>query len=245
MALDSTGGLWLGSEMTPIVTRIDLSASVLDPPDDAWSSYSSDAIPTYTLSVDRHNQVWVGTSDGIKVLEGITEVRNYTTGNSPLLSNEVMDIEFDLHGSAIIATRDGLNILDVNGLWKSYRTRDGLPSGKLRAVRINRSTGEIWIGTDNGLARLDSGVYPDSTLEERYVFPNPFVLSEHEYLVFRNTPSDATVRIYTLSGRLVKELIGNLWDGRDQSDEQVSSGVYIYSIDTGTEEQAGKFAVIK
>jgi hypothetical protein len=245
MALDSTGGLWLGSEMTPIVTRIDLSSSVLNPPDDAWSSYSSGAIPTYAISVDRHNQVWIGTSDGVKILEGITEVGSYATGNSPLLSNEVMDIEFDLHGSAVIATRDGLNILDVNGLWKSYRTRDGLPSGKLRAVTIDESTGEIWIGTDCGLSRFDSGIYPDSTLEERHVFPNPFVLSEHQYLVFRNTPSDATVRIYTLSGKLVKEVTGNLWDGRDQSDELVSSGVYIYSIDAGTGEQTGKFAVIK
>lgn|GEM_PF-2480078 len=245
MAIDSTYKLWLGSEMSPIITRVDLSISLTNPPDEAWWSYSSGAIPTYAVSVDRDNCVWIGTSNGIRVIRDTTVVKSYTRRDSPLLSDEIMDIEFDLEGNAIIATRNGLNLLRVNGQWESYQTQDGLPSNRLRAVAINQRTGEIWIGSDNGLSRYDSGIFPDSTLEECYTFPNPFVLSRHSYLVFRNTPTDATVRIYTLSGSLIHELSGNRWDGRDRSGRKVSSGVYVYSISTRTGKKIGKLAVIQ
>lgn len=245
MGIDSTYKLWLGSEMTPIITRIDLSISVTDPPDEAWWSYSSGAIPTYTVSVDRDSCVWIGTSNGIRVLKDTTVVKNYTVRDSPLLSDEVMDIEFDLEGNAIIATRNGLNILHSNGQWESYQTQDGLPSNELRALAINQRTGEIWIGSDNGLSRYDSGIFPDSTLEECYTFPNPFILSRHRYLIFRNTPIDATVRIYTISGNLIRELRGNRWDGRDRSGRKVPNGIYIYSISTHLGKKVGKLAVIQ
>jgi len=245
MALDSTYGLWLGSEMTPIIARIDLSISLVDPPDEAWWTYSSGAIPTYAISVDRDNCVWIGTSNGIRVLKDTILERSYTTRNSPLLSDEVMDIEFDLEGSAIIATRDGLNILHINGVWEAYRTQDGLPSNQLRALALNRSTGDLWIGSDRGLCRYDSGIFPDPTLRECYTFPNPFIISQHNYVVFHNTAGNATIRIYTLSGSPVRELMGNRWDGRDQHGQEVSSGIYVYTVNTEAEKKAGKLAVIK
>jgi len=75
---------------------------------------------------------------------------------------------------------------------------------------------------------------------------------------FRNLPSDkGTIRIYTLSGDLVKEIgfdgragVGTMkWDLVSRNGQDVTSGVYIYSVETDTNEafkrKIGKFVVIR
>lgn len=77
-------------------------------------------------------------------------------------------------------------------------------------------------------------------------FPNPF--NPHTWIPYKLAqPANATIRIYNLNGELVKKLnIGPqqpgvyiekskavYWDGRNNSGEQVSSGVYFYQIQAG------------
>ncbi len=77
-------------------------------------------------------------------------------------------------------------------------------------------------------------------------FPNPF--NPETWIPFRlATESLVTIRIYTPTGKLVRTLSPGLtsagahasqakavhWDGRNDAGEQVSSGVYLYTIDAG------------
>jgi len=75
---------------------------------------------------------------------------------------------------------------------------------------------------------------------------------------FRNLPSDkGTIRIYTLAGDLVKEIpfdgrsgVGTMkWDLVSRNGQDVTSGVYIYSVETDTNDafkrKIGKFVVIR
>jgi hypothetical protein len=75
---------------------------------------------------------------------------------------------------------------------------------------------------------------------------------------FRNLPADkGTIRIYTVSGDLVKELpfdgrggVGTMkWDLVSRNGQDVTSGVYIYSVETDTNDafarKIGKFVVIR
>jgi hypothetical protein len=75
---------------------------------------------------------------------------------------------------------------------------------------------------------------------------------------FRNLPADrGTIRIYTLSGDLVEELAfdgrggsGTVkWDLVSRNGQDVTSGVYLYSIETDTnaafKRNIGKFVVIR
>lgn len=77
--------------------------------------------------------------------------------------------------------------------------------------------------------------------------PNPFDLSSGEgTLTFFGMPSDATLRIYDFGGNLVYKVVGGYtWDGRNMDGEMVSSGAYIFHIESEGEEFIGRFAVIK
>jgi hypothetical protein len=107
--------------------------------------------------------------------------------------------------------------------------------------------------------------------EERevYVVPNPATRESMEAwalnptnqdpsgikVEFRNLPkARGTIRIYTLAGDLVKELrfdgsngVGTAkWDLVSRNGQDVTSGVYLYSIDAeGFERKIGKFTVIR
>jgi hypothetical protein len=74
-----------------------------------------------------------------------------------------------------------------------------------------------------------------------YNYPNPF--SDKTYFTFKLTqiPDQLKIRIYTLAGRLVKEIIKNdselsydfnriEWDGKDEDGSNVANGVYIYKV---------------
>ena len=77
-------------------------------------------------------------------------------------------------------------------------------------------------------------------------FPNPF--NPETWIPFKLADkSDVTIRIYTPTGKLVRSLsLGIMsagdyssqsqavhWDGRNDKGEKVSSGIYLYTIDTG------------
>lgn len=84
------------------------------------------------------------------------------------------------------------------------------------------------------------------------VYPNPYVPEKavDHVLKFDGVPADTTIRIYTISGELVREfnLVQGrvLWDGTNQDGSKVVSGVYVYTIKvTGRELQSGKLFVIR
>ena len=71
---------------------------------------------------------------------------------------------------------------------------------------------------------------------------------------FRNLPANCTIRIYTITGEFVKDLVhdGNInegivtWDLRNSSNLEIAPGLYIYHVDgPGVGTFIGKFAIIK
>ncbi len=74
----------------------------------------------------------------------------------------------------------------------------------------------------------------------------------HSGVVFSGLPAQTGVKIYTLTGEQVREIIKNdtndnlVWDGRNDLGENLASGVYFYIVTNNTgEKKTGKIAVIK
>jgi hypothetical protein len=78
--------------------------------------------------------------------------------------------------------------------------------------------------------------------------------TEADGLIFTNLPSECTIRIYTISGDLVRELhhsdvAGPLeqepWDGRTTHGEIAASGVYLWRVESSVDGKNGKLMIIR
>lgn len=105
-----------------------------------------------------------------------------------------------------------------------------------------------------------------STLDQVYVVPNPYVgSSEFEQfgrfnevgdrnfpkaIQFVNLPEQASIQIFTLAGDLVQEIRHSgsgvaIWDLRTRLSQEVTAGIYLYRVSANGEEKIGKFIVVK
>jgi len=76
-------------------------------------------------------------------------------------------------------------------------------------------------------------------------YPNPFDYSVETDLTFQlNQDAEVDIKIFTLSGRLIKRLDGIWgnagfncvhWDGRDEAGDELANGVYLYQIQASTQ----------
>lgn len=90
------------------------------------------------------------------------------------------------------------------------------------------------------------------------VYPNPYKPYDGDSttgyagsgIIFDGLTKDVKIRIFTISGRLVREIDittdGSFqYDVRNDEGEELASGVYIYIITNGREISKGKFAIIR
>ena len=92
-------------------------------------------------------------------------------------------------------------------------------------------------------------------LSEVFAYPNP--VRQHalfEGMRFANLTQQATIEVFSVSGRFVKRLEetdgdgGHQWDLRDLTGKRIKPGLYIYRVSTeqeGVEEFVGKFSVVE
>ena len=83
--------------------------------------------------------------------------------------------------------------------------------------------------------------------------PNPFTGSTNISYSIRS-PGEVRLGVYTLTGRLVAELVNGYaevgphsvaWDGRDRFGREVASGVYYYVLEADKARQAGKMILLR
>lgn len=91
----------------------------------------------------------------------------------------------------------------------------------------------------------------NATLGAAHCYPVPFKPSAgHTLITFTGLTRQARVRIYTVSGELVRALEKNDggetldWDARNSRGRNVASGVYVFTIKSGGETVTGKLMVI-
>jgi len=93
-------------------------------------------------------------------------------------------------------------------------------------------------------------VYDQDDIVDIYNYPNPF--SGDTYFTFElrgsNMPDEMSIRIFTVAGRLIKEIRPERsqlglnfnrikWDGRDEDGNEIANGVYIYKLTTKYKDQ--------
>jgi len=102
-------------------------------------------------------------------------------------------------------------------------------------------------------------------VQEAYepVLPTTFSLSQNHPNPFNTTtvmryglpaPADVTIRVYNLTGQLVRALLhGRMepgyhaieWDGKDETGKPTAAGVYLYRVVAGGDHLTRKMLVLK
>jgi hypothetical protein len=263
LAIDGQGIKWVGARQEGM-SRFDDAGTPFDKLDDdpfsAWQTYSESESYPYTIitgnvtsiCVDKTGIVWIGTAAGIMRLSGLSF--SSVTG---LLNESVNVIAVDARNNKWVGTEGGVSLLVADGdEWTHFTsTNSHLVSDNVRDIAINERTGDVWLATDVGLSRYESGIAaPVSSMEAVMVFPNPFFPEAGDGLVtFGGLADGSTVFIFNLAGELIREIPmppNNLnqavWDGKNAQETEVASGIYIFLAknDEGLS-KVGKIAVVR
>lgn len=80
-------------------------------------------------------------------------------------------------------------------------------------------------------------------------FPNPFRPARNPNVFFAIAPAlqadNATLKIYTVAGQLIKELRALAWDGKNAEGQLVATGTYIFVLANDKGVHRGRLAVIR
>jgi hypothetical protein len=119
---DLNGDVWVGTSNGPIIFDCDVFSSdckgsqrkVLQ---DSIAALLLETEEIFCIEIDGANNKWFGTRNGIYVQssDGETQIGQYNTENSPLLNNQIVDIDFDgSSGLMYISTLAGIQSIKTN-----------------------------------------------------------------------------------------------------------------------------------
>lgn len=174
---DRAGFLWFGTWGGGL-NRFDRRTGTFkayrhDPKNPA--SLSQDYIRS--LLLDRQGNVWVGTEDGLNRLDRATGRFTVYRFEGPLETRIYRVLAESPDGAMWMGTYErGLQRLDVRtgriDLFQSDSKRRGsLSNNRVNALCVDR-TGTLWVGTQNGLNRLDRNTGEFTIFDERDGLPN-------------------------------------------------------------------------
>ena len=158
--------------------------------------------------------------------------------------------------TSIGADKDGNGIAEIGACFTKADLRTlfaGLPSGKTH-VTLTIGADLVTGGKIQGSVDVDVQKGGSGSGFDASVSPNP--LNPQATLTFSmERPGSVRVALYDLSGRLVRTVIQESFaaagyhdvtiDGRGDSGEKLSSGVYFYNIRTADGSVSGRLTILK
>lgn len=221
------------------------------------------------LAMDRNGQVWVGTdsgpcyfSDTKKLFESpqhdasvILVPRNDGTGQADPLFNEVkvLSIGIDGNNNKWFGLESGVYEMSPDCKTELLHfTADNSPllDNAVNTMTINED-GEVFFGTDLGVISYRGSATPGGqTNTDVVAYPNPVRPGYSGYVGIKGLVEDALVRIATVDGSFVTELIAEggqaVWDCTTIDGRKVAPGIYLVFVSTkaGTERFATKILIM-
>ncbi len=128
----------------------------------------------------------------------------------------------------------------------------GLPA--LLLLRGMTDTSGVPLDTTQGRADVALLSKQTNQLSDAYVFPNPYKgtgAGGTQGVLFAALPPQATIRVFTLHGTLVRKIEhhdasgASRWDLNNEKGETVASGVYLYAIESSGRTVRGKLAILR
>ncbi len=259
IAIDAYGGIWAGDEYGLGTSFYGLF--YYNPATKQSESFSTEydsflSNQVNALLVNSENQLWIGTSGGLGVYYDPSNPYMFLINS--MLDLNITGIDYDALDNKWVSTLNGVSELSPDGdslLAQFNITNSPLPSNSVNSVACDRIHGIVYFATPYGITQLKIGVVqPLDNFSKLKIYPNPakLPLSNNEQIQIVGLVTSSSIKIFSISGRLVKEFQaqgGNkaYWDGKDDGGNLVPTGIYIvlaYSSD-GSQSVVGKIAIIR
>jgi hypothetical protein len=224
----------------------------------------------FCLTQDKNGVFWAGTDIGPLLFYNTSKAfdENYTcsrvkiprndgTGLADyLLQNErIRSMAIDGANRKWLGTESsGLYLMSENGQETIHHftsSNSPLLSNNIMSLAINPITGEVMIGTSNGLVSFQSDAADGTkTYNNVYAYPNPVKENYNGVITITGLIENTQVKITDLNGNLLYQTISNgsiaTWDGKNIHGEKVSTGIYLAICvnEEGTQSTITKIMVI-
>ena len=252
LAADTEGNLWMGGlNGNTGLTMFDGSH---------WTTFTTQnsGLPyddIRTLKFDNDGTLWIGNETGGLVSFDGTDWTVYNSANAGFPISMVQDIDFDPSGNLWIGMPDGGFAKFDGNTWTAYQYPHDVC-----ALRVDRD-GTRWIGTLMGIMAYNESnpflsiqdEHGAPPMAELYPYPNPFnAATTIPFRIAETGPVSCTIR--NLLGQTVRTLVQDIvpagyheaaWDGRDDSGNPVSGGLYFYRVAQSGVVQTGKMLLMK
>lgn len=217
----------------------------------------TDMNDVYSIVEDQNGSVWVGTSKGVAVYfnpERVWEPGTFYASHPgldlndglyhPLLETEtVTSIAIDGANRKWIGTANsGIYLISENGEKEILHfTKENSPllSNNITSIAINQLSGEVFIGTDEGIVSyLGDAPEGKNDYENVLVYPNPVRETYNGPVVISGLTVESDIKITDISGNLVHKTtsLGGqaTWDGNNLNGNKVKTGVYLVFLSDKT-----------
>lgn len=257
---DTLLGVATNNGVTFFKTRQGFSGPILEPKG-KWV-VKGGSPEGWDLAADRWGRPWVtfGSNLGSLDLDSLDiSADKFLDGAEGFSGEDCRSLESDAAGVLWLGCSNGLFQVTTGiggeiSAVRRYGMDDGLLSLRILDLSVDPLTGKVWIATDRGVSMLEGAgqtVVPNGSLAEVTPYPNPFKPG-HRFVIFDNLPRNSTLRIHDGTGHVVRifhprDLTGNQaqWDGKNQQGSPVSTGVYLFSVVSGSKVQRGKVIVAR
>ena len=221
------------------------------------------------LAIDTKNQLWIGTSRGLRYLPSVDSFTNDTELKSKSiiiledgLAQElfydqfIFDIAVDGANRKWISTAGtGVYLVSANGQETIYHfTKEDspLPDNNVIDIEIDGITGEVYFVTEKGMVSFKGiATKASDNLENVYVYPNPVRPDFLDTIKISGLTNKAIIKITDIEGNLVFEKTSEggtvEWDTTAFGNYKVASGVYMIFISgqDGIETKVKKVMIIR
>ena len=206
----------------------------------------------FSIAEDKDGTIWIGTEQGVltyfnpeNVFSGerfyaervkLIDVDNNNLVQYLLSKEKITAITIDGANRKWFGTENsGVYLMSEDTREELFHFHTGnspLFSNSITDISINGKTGEVFIGTTQGIISYKgTATEGDNSYTDAYVYPNPVRENYNGLITVTGLAANVNVKITDISGRLVYETTAfggqAIWNGKNFSGQKVKTGVYL------------------
>ena len=278
LVVDELGEVWYICIFGQGIMAYNTQNTFAYPNDDTYRHFSTGVgtgnLPSntcFSIAKDLTGDIWVGTDNGIGIIyqstacisdncDAVIPIVQYDAYAGYLFAGEnVRAIAVDGANRKWVGTDNGVWLLSPDAGTIIYRfTVDNspLPSNRMQSIAIDKVTGDVLFGTDQGLVSFrGTATQGGDTNHNVKIFPNPVQKGYTGTIAISGLVTNADVRITDIDGQLVYKTTAfggqATWSGLDYKGHRPQSGVYLVFVsntdnsNSGTQTYVGKIVFVQ